>query len=137
MNIENQLFNEFSEYIKSKVKYDIKIVHKTPKKAYFPTIVLKESNNRDSINGKTLTCHEYVNNMLYTIEIYTKDIIVEKKRIPSREIMWELKLLVFEFFRQVGFERISCEKGDYADFDVDRTIIVEQAQMSSWNKNII
>lgn len=138
MDVENQLLKEYKDFIKSKVDYDCKILPKTPESlSSFPTIIFKESGNTDYSQGKTIVNMEYIDRLLYTVEIYTKDIAIGNRIIKSRQLMIELKQLTFDFFRNVGFERMSCDRGEYTDFTVDRLIIVEQGKINNWNKKII
>lgn len=137
MDIENQIYKEYKEYMTSKVDYDIKILPKTPKElAVFPTILIKESSNSDYMQSKTLNNLEYADHVMYTIDIYTKDIVINNKKVASRQIQQELKQLSFEFFRQCGFERLSCTPTEYLDITVDRLIIVEEAIVNNWNKKL-
>ena len=138
MEIENELLKEYKDFITTHVNYKCKILPKTPQSlSSFPTIIFKESNNSDYSLAKSVENYEYMNQLLYTVEIYTKDTVVSDEIIKSRTIMLELKELTFEFFRNVGFRRMSCNRGEYPDFTVDRLIIVEQGKINNWNKKII
>lgn len=138
MDIEIQLLKEYKDYINSKIDYPVKILPKTPQSlTTFPTILMRETDNSDYLGGKSLNGLEYVDRLTYSIEIYSKDTIVGAKLINSKQIVNELKQLTFEFFRQAGFERISCNIGEYTDFTVDRVIIIEQGKLNNWNKKII
>ena len=138
MDIENDLFKEYKEYITSKVDYKIKVLPKVPQTlSTFPTIIFIESSNAESIQNSSMNGLEYVDLLLYTIEIYTKDIVYKGETIPSREMLQTLKQHTFEFFRQIGFNRMSCNRGEYPDYAVDRLIIIEQGKINNWNKYII
>lgn len=138
MEIETELLKEYKEFITNNTKYVSKILPKTPQSiSSFPTIIFKESGNSDYTIGKTSESLEYMNLLLYTVEIYTKDTLVDNEIIKSRQLMLELKQLTFEFFRRIGFNRMSCNRGEYADITVDRLIIVEQGKINNWNKKII
>ena len=138
MDIEVQLLNEYKTFIKNKVNYECKIFSKTPVSlSKFPTIILKETGNADISYSRSNDTLEYMNQLVYTIEIYTKDTVVEDEIIKSKQIMSELKEFTFEFFRGIGFNRMSCTVGEYTNYTVDRLIIVEQGKLNNWNKNII
>lgn len=138
MEIENELFKEYKDFINNHIDYECKILPKIPQSlSSFPTIIFKETNNSDYSIGKTTESLEYMNQLMYTVEIYTKDTLIGNKIINSRAIMFTLKQLTFEFFRNAGFRRMSCNRGEYPDFTVDRLIIVEQGKINNWNKKII
>lgn len=138
MDIENQIYKEFKDFIQSKVDYETKILPRAPKNLIkFPTIIVKESSNVDYSQSKTLNGLEYADQLMYTIEIYTKDIVINNNLTPSRKMQQELKQLTFEFFRQCGFERMSCTPTEYLDITVDRLIIVEEAIINNWNNKLI
>lgn len=138
MEIENELLLEYIDFIKNNVSYSVKILPKTPQSlASFPTIIFKESNNTSSDTNEALNGLEYVDNLTYTVDIYTKDIQVNNAIVNSRQVMQQLKQLTFNFFRDCGFSRTSCDRGEYADFTVDRLVIIVQGKLNNWNKKII
>jgi hypothetical protein len=142
MEIETELFLTYKEYMLKNSKYLATlnsncIYSKSPKSlTVFPTIVMKEYSNIDSSQYKSTDRQEFVNNLSYRIEIYTKDMIVGDEKVASKAIMNELKYLTFKFFNEVGCERTLCEPAEYLDVTVDRLIIIEKCMINSWNKQL-
>lgn len=138
-DIEQVLFVKFKEYMAQNSKFITtdKIFSKAPKSLTdFPTIVFKESTNTDDTRYKTLDRTQFVNQITDTIEIYTKDMVIDGTRYASKTVMSELKYLVFDFFENIGATRITCEPAEYSDYQVDRLIIIERYRQNNWNKMI-
>jgi hypothetical protein len=141
MDIETDLFSMYKKYLLENSQYlsqDKQCVFlKAPQSlTIFPTIVVKEMNSIDASSYKTTNRQEYVNNLSYKIEIYTKNQNVDNKLISSKVIQNELKYLTLKFFNDVGFERTLCEPAEYLDVTVDRLIILEKCLINSWNKQL-
>lgn len=137
MNIESMMFKFYKQYLKDKSKFNPNVFNSTPKSlTVFPTIVLKETNNKENTNYTTLDRNEFVNEITNTIDIYTKDLVIDGVKYPSKEIMNELKYLTFNFFQAWGFTRTQCSEADYLNYEVDRLVIVETCKLNSWNKKI-
>lgn len=137
MNVETPIFKTYKQFLKDKSKFNPNVFNKTPKSlSVFPTIILKESNNVEDTNYTTLDKSEFVNSITETIEIYTKDMIVDGVTYPSKEIMNELKYLTFDFFHAWGFKRTQCTEADYLNYEVDRYIIIETGSLNNWNRKI-
>lgn len=140
MSIENDLIECFVEFMKEKSRFGniIQFVKKVPlNMATFPTICIKESNNSDYLGGMTLNRTEAVARLTYQIDIYTQDIVFGNHKYMSSEVQEELKELVFFFFNQVGFTRISCTRGEVVTYDIDRTICLFEGKLGNWNKKIL
>lgn len=137
MNVESMIFRFYKQYLKDKSKFSPNVFNRTPKNlSVFPTIVLKETNNAEDSNYTTLDRNEFVNEITSTIEIYTKDLVIDGVKYPSKEIMNELKYLTFDFFHAWGFTRTQSSEADYLNYEVDRLVIVETCKLNSWNKKI-
>lgn len=137
MDIETSIFANFKSYIKAKSKYNPNVFNKTPQNlSVFPTVILRETNNRNNSNYTTLDRQETVEDITDTIEIYTQDMIIGGTKIPSKVIQTELKFLIFDFFQAYGFDRTQCTQADYMNFNVDRMIIIETCKLASWNRKI-
>lgn len=137
MNIESMVFKLYKQYLKDKSKFSPNVFNKAPKNlSVFPTIVLKESNNIEDSNYTTLDRKESVSEITDTIDIYTKDMVINGKKYPSKEIMNELKFLTFEFFQAWGFTRTQCSEADYLNLEVDRLVIMEKCNLNNWNRKI-
>lgn len=137
MNIETTIFKKYKQYLKDNSKFAPNVFNKAPKSlSIFPTIVLKETNNTEDTNYTSLDRKEFVSEITSTIDIYTKDMIVDGVKYPSKEIMNELKYLTFDFFQAWGFTRTQCSDADYLNFEVDRLVIIETCKLNSWNRKI-
>ena len=102
----------------------------------FPTIVFQENNNTDNLEGTTLDRTETVQNISYTIELYTKDMVIDGVQYSKKEITNELKYLIFDFFQYWGFIRTQCTKAEYLNYEVDRHVIIETCSLNNWNRKI-
>lgn len=137
MNIEIPIFKYLKEYLVSNSRFSPNVFNSTPKNlAVFPTIIFKENNNTQNLNATTLDRTETVNNITDTIEIYAKDMIIENNTISKKEIINELKYLIFDFFQSWGFTRTQCSEADYLNYEVDRYIIIETCSLNNWNRKI-
>ena len=139
-DLETQLLKEFKEFMATKSTFSdiLKILPNTPQSfVKFPTIIFRERNNSDYSRGKSLNYVEYIDNLIYQVDIYTKDIIVDNKKYVARDVIIELKNLVSEFFRNIGFERNNSLKNDYIDKTIYRQTMTFTGQMNSWNKKIL
>lgn len=140
MEIEDKLLRLYYDFIKKESKFSdlVLIVPKAPQSfSKFPTIVFKEINNTDYIGGKSLNRQEYVDRLGYSVEIYSKDVILNKKKVMSLEVIKELKYLTHKFFNEIGFNRTSSTKGEYVDLTVDRYICTFEGKVNNWNGQII
>lgn len=148
MDIESEIVREYKQYMISNsifgtILNDKKtILPDTPQSfSKFPTIVIKETNNSMYGMGKTLDRTEYVDNILYQVDIYTKDVTMkvdgELKTFAARTVINELKDLTFKFFNQIGFNRITATRGEYIDINVNRYISVFEARLNNWNMKIL
>jgi hypothetical protein len=148
MDIESEIVREYKQYmINNSIFGEIleenkTILPDTPQSfSKFPTIVIREANNTMYGMGKTLDRTEYVDNLLYQVDIYTKDVKIkidgEIKTYAARTVINELKDLTFKFFNQIGFNRITANRGEYIDVNVNRYISVFEARLNNWNMKIL
>lgn len=140
-DIENYIFLDLREYLSKKSKFITnpitQVVSKTPKQlAIFPTVLFSETDNNDDTRYRSLNRVEKAYQITDTIEIYTQDMTIDGVRYSSKTIMSELKYLVFDFFEYYGATRLSCNKGESSDYQVDRLVIVERYIQNSWNRGI-
>lgn len=137
MNIENALFLKYKEYITKNSKFKPNVYNDTPQTiSIFPIVLFLENDNTDNILGKTTNKQEYVDSLQYKVEIYTKNMTLNKIKYPKKEITNELKYLTFKFFREMNFTRTSCNKGEYLETNVDRYIIIAECNINNWNRQI-
>lgn len=140
MEIEENLLIMYYNFIKDNSLFGEKtlIVPKTPQSfSSFPTIVFKESNNSDYSRGKTTNRQEFINRLTYIVDIYTKDTIVNDTKYNSLEVLKELKLLTYEFFNKLGFNRLSSSRAEFMDITVDRNVSIFEGKVNNWNGKII
>lgn len=140
MDIENDLLKLFYEFIMANSSFAsvLQIVPKTPQSfSKFPTIVFKESGNVDYTSGKTLNRQEYIDRLTYTVEIYSKDVIIGNTKYLSNIVIKELNHLIYKFFNNLGFNRITSNRGEYIDLSVDRHISIFEGKINNWNGKII
>lgn len=139
-DIEDYIFTNFEKYMLEHSKYipsdnERHIYNKAPKTLVrFPTILLKENGNTEL--SRTLDRTQFLDQMTYIIEIYTKDMVINGERVASKVVMSELKYLVFDFFRERGFERVGCNEAETSDYQVDRLVITERCTQNNWNRII-
>ena len=137
MNIETPIFKKFKQYMIAKSQFSPNVFNSTPKNlAAFPTIILKENNNIQNTRHTTLNRQEIVNDITDVIEIYAKDMVIDNKTYTKKQIINELKYLIFDFFQAWGFTRTQCTPADYLNYEVDRYIIIETCSLNSWNRKI-
>lgn len=139
MIIETDLLKEFKKYMseKSTFKDVLKIVPTTPRNfTVFPLIVFRERSNTDNLNGKSLNNMEYVDEVLYQVDIYSKDVVVNDKKYISRDVINELRILTADFFRQVGFIRTVDTPNDTLSIELKRRTMTFEGKISSWNMDI-
>ena len=148
MDIESEIVREYKEYMyDNSIFGDIleekkTILPDTPQSfSKFPTIVIKEVNSTNYSRGKTLDRTEFIDNLVYQVEVYTKDVTTKingvTKTYAARTVINELKDKTFDFFNQIGFNRITATRGEYIDINVNRYIMVFDAKLNNWNMKIL
>lgn len=140
MDIENELLKLYNEFMKANSVFadNLLIVPKTPQSFLkFPTIVFIESSNIDDTRGKSLNRQEYMDRITYTVEIYSKDIVVGNTKYASKVVLKELINLTNKFFNYVGFNRISSNREEFIDLTIDRHISIFEGKINNWNGQII
>lgn len=140
MDIENELLKLYNKFMKANSAFadNLLIVPKTPQSFLkFPTIVFVESSNVDNISGKSLNRQEYMDRITYTVEIYSKDIVVGNTKYVSKVVLKELINLTNKFFNYVGFNRISSNREEFIDLTIDRHISIFEGKINNWNGQII
>ena len=95
------------------------------------------TNDIDDGIGKSLNNIEYVDDISIQVEIYSKDITYNGKKISSLAIISDLKPIIHKFFRELGFERTISQPSEYIDITIDRYIFLFNAKISSWSNYII
>lgn len=138
-DIETQLLREYKEFITNNSIFSdkVKILPSTPQSfSIYPTIVFSETSNVDNLMGKTLDRIESVDNLLYQVDIYTKDVKIGNQTYAGRTVINELKDLTFKFFNDIGFIRENATRGEYIDVTVYRYTMVFSGKLNNWNMKI-
>lgn len=152
IDIETQIVKEYKEYMINNSKFgslldtNKTILPDTPQSfSKFPTIIIRERNNTNNFVGKTIDRTEYVDNVLYQVDVYSKDIKIKEevdgelvlKLYSARSVINELKDLTFNFFNQIGFNRVTATRGEYVDLNVNRYIMTFEGKINNWNMKIL
>lgn len=140
MEIENRLLNSYRKYIveSSKLGELIKVVPSVPNTlTVFPTIVFRERNASDYALGKTTETTEYIESLIYQIDIYTKDVICNNKKYIARDIINELRKLTSDYFRHLYFNKDADTRGEIMDKSIERRVMTFTGKVNSWNNMII
>ena len=137
--IQNNFFKSYSDYIKSKTIFrdKIKIVPNTPESlADFPTIIMRQLDESDNIQGKTINRLEHVSRIYYRVSIYTKPTIVDEKKYQSNQIIDELRKYTYDFFNSQGMNMDSDRPVDNIDLKISRREMIFSCQVASWNNSL-
>ena len=92
--VEDEIFKEYKEYIlQNSIFADtLKVFPNTPKSlADFPTIIMRQMNESDYIQGKTTDRLEYVSRIYYRVSIYAKPTIIDETKYQPKQIINELR----------------------------------------------
>lgn len=137
MNIETPVFKKLKKYLQDKSKFKPYVFNDIPKNlTVFPTITFIENTNIEDTRATTLNRQEYANRLTVTVEIYAKDTVIDGIQYSSKEIINELKYLIFDFFQAWGFTRTQATKADYLNYEVGRYVIIETCIVNNWNRKI-
>lgn len=137
--IEEQLFSEYKAFIKanSTFKDVIDIFPNTPQQLIkFPTIIMREINNRDYIEGKTFDRVESVSTISYRVSIYTKPITISNTKYQPKQVINELRGLTSKFFNNVGLNKDSDAPIDNIDLSISRQEMVFSGRIANWNNSL-
>lgn len=137
--IEEELFKEYKEYMLANSIYtkSLKIFNATPKDlASFPTIIMRQMNEANYIQGKTTDRLEYVSRLNYRVSIYAKPTIVDGVKHQPRQIINELRALSFKFFNNVGFDKDNDRPVDNIDLSISRQEMMFSGRLASWNNSL-
>ena len=130
-------FREYKEFIESNSKYGTRVVkYNTHTSSYFPIASFALSNWTDS-NNCTIDKIEKYDNVYFTIDIYTKDKIINGKTIASQIINNELIELTIQFFDKKNMYRTGCRPTPNIDTEILRTTIQYQCMIGNIRGNII
>ena len=137
--IENDLFKEYKAYMQAKSIFASKlnIFNATPNSlAEFPTIIMRQMNESDYIQGKTTDRLEYVSRLNYRVSIYAKPIVISNTKYQPRQIIDELRKLTSDFFRNMGLDKDSDRPVDNIDLSISRQEMIFSGRLASWNNSL-
>lgn len=137
LDIYDELFDHYYNYIKNTSPNSVKISKKSPPTiTTFPTIILKEVQNLNT-DIMTTNKQEFVDLVSYQVDIYTKDVVENGVEYPSLLLQKELRNLTYDFFLNKGFTRTNYDNWENNNIVYDRLTLIFQARVQSWNKQII
>lgn len=139
MDIETDMYLIYKEYMleKSTFKDILNVFRRTPQSlSKFPTVVFREVINTDFYEGKSTDKSEYMDDLTFQVDIYTKDVNLDGTKYAAAVVEKELKLMTANFFRECGFERTSGTPADYIDITVNRYVQTYNGQINNWNYKI-
>lgn len=139
--IENELFKEYKAYILANSMFASKlqnsIFNATPKQlANFPTIIMRQMNESDYMQGKTTDRLEYVSRLNYRVSIYVKPIVLNGTKYQPRQVIDELRKLTSDFFRNVGLDKDNDRPVDNIDLEISRQEMLFSGRLASWNNSL-
>lgn len=133
----NLLFKEFKEYIGKNSTYDVRVVkYNTNTSTHFPIISFVLTNFINT-NESTIDKIEYYDNFYFTIDIYSKNKVINGKTISSQVISDDLLKLVLKFFDKKNMLRTSCRPTFNIDDSITRINVQYQCAIGNARGNII
>ena len=137
IEIYNELFKEYQEYIENNNRYNTRVVKTyTSTSTKFPIISCQLSNFIDT-DYCTIDMVEKHDEMYLTIDIYTENKNIDNTTIASQQINDELTDLTIKFFESKRMRKTLCRLTPNADKNITRRTIQYQGLVSRYRKNII
>ena len=131
------VFQAFKNYIKNNSSYgDIVEKSSTNTSPRFPIISCELSNNIDT-NRATIDKIEYYEAFYFTINIYTKDKVINGQTIASKVINDELSNLTTQFFNNLNMKKTLNKPTPNLDTSILRKTIQYQCYVGNARLNII
>lgn len=134
-----KIFKEYKNFIEENSQYNARVVkYNTNTSTYFPIITCVLSDNRDT-DDCTIDKIEYYESFYFTIDIYTKDQIIDGDiTIASQIISDELSKLTINFFgEKLNMKRTLNRPTPNLDTNVLRKTIQYQCLIGNVRANII
>lgn len=123
------IFDAYKEYIENNSQYGARVVkYNTNTSTYFPLITFIQSDNKD-YGTRTPKNIDYFETYYFTIDIYTKDKIVDGNTIASQIIDKELETLTTKFFK--NFEKTTNRPTPNIDTSILRRTMQYQCVMGN------
>lgn len=139
MDFETKIVKDFNNYITDKSIFGdtLKVLPDTPQSfATFPTIIVREVSNTQSVTNTSTNYHETADNVAYQVDIYSKAVTIGNKKYQARNVVNELVLLTCNFFMNYGFVRTSGNRNNYIDISVNRYTMLFTTSRNNWNGKI-
>lgn len=136
LDTETRIVKEYNDYIKNISIFGdtIEVLPSAPQSfTKFPTIIVREMRNTQSVANTSTNFHEHADNLTYQVDIYTKNLNLGNVKYQARNVTSELVLLTCDFFMRCGFIRTSGTRNDYVDITVNRYTMLFQTTKNNWN----
>lgn len=131
IEVYDDLFETFKEYITNNSIYSPRVVkNNTNTSTYFPIITLSQSNYTNTYNT-TINKVDKFDQYYFSINVYTKNTVIEKNKISSQVINDELTNLTLAFFESNNFYISGCSYTFNLDSDITRRRISVQCQIGN------
>lgn len=137
--IEDELFKEYKAFMLANCNLlgDKSIFPNTPAQLIqFPTIIMREINNSDYMQGKSFDRTESVSTINYRVSIYTKPITKDGVKYQPKQVINELRALTSKFFNNVGLNKDSDSPVDNIDLSISRQEMLFSGKVASWNNSL-
>lgn len=133
-----EIFNRYKKFIEENSQYNARVVkYNTNTSSYFPIITCVLSNNTDTDNC-TIDKIEYYEAFYFTINIFTKDKIINGEKISSSVIDNELcKLTTYFFGEKMNLKKTLNRPTPNLDKDILRRTMQYQCLIGNVRGNII
>lgn len=100
------IFKAYKTFMQDKLDYDVTILkHYNSSKVDFPLVTLELTNNIDADSNSLLNI-DYFEWYYFTINIYTKDMVVNEEQVASNVINNQICNLTMEFFRKINMKKV-------------------------------
>ena len=100
------IFKAYKTFMQDKLDYDVTILkHYNGSKVDFPLVTLELTNNIDADSNSLLNI-DYFEWYYFTINIYTKDMVVNEEQVASNVINNQICNLTMEFFRKINMKKV-------------------------------
>lgn len=132
------IFSKFKQFIKDNSKYSARVVkYNTNTSSYFPLITCVLNDNKDT-DDCTIDMIERYEAFYFTIDIYTKDMTVDNKKISAQIICDELTKLTICFFgEKLRMKKTLNKPTPNLDTSILRKTIQYQCLIGNVRGNII
>lgn len=137
INEFNELVKELQTFVTAHSLYQPKVTKNyTSTSTYFPIISCLLNNMADT-DYCTIDMIEKYYEMYISIDIYTKNKVINGDEIASQVINDELTELVMKFFSSKKFKMALCRLTPNADKDITRRTMQYQGLFGTARRNII